>query len=1299
MQAFVPKNRRPKFDLQLRIVDLNNVPLTSGKSFVKWHLPHSTAAEHRGKTDHCPIIEHKVQYDYDATLPVRLTVDKNGMLQESFIEFEVVQEYASSGRGERITLGNVKLNLAEYVEQSEFAAAEGDELGVTRRYLMQNSKINSTLKLGIYMRQTEGDKNFIAPALKTAQVFSGIAGIMAGEQAELEDSGAAPSLTSKSRDASELQDMYRRTLAAYWSAQPGELKADECIEDIFAGGDGWGDRAKPYSPQRSAIRFTTTATGDSSTSVSGDERHTPGNRRLMRKSQDTLRPGSTYSGSPKQHVRGRGSLEQQAHHMKAEAERKRHRPHHEVDDTVLTFLSQPKVMTRHAREFARAVPERRAELSGRCILTTNVNLHCVRAAREPPSSFASVCLRCELKLARPRTYAHPRPPSYASFCSSVRRHDAADEAQALAPSEPPGQEDNAARSLRISREYIRKGKIVRQRKAKLGMRRMDEDADVLVLNTAPVHEEPEKTEPEVLEPISVPDILSSLQQDSAPATQEDVEKQLESLRPTRGNTDEPQYVTTADFVKLVAALTRGFTTAQLSGYYSTATKIKKKNVTKVLHATTQATIRSNWHPTTTDIQTRLPGVEASIGRRQKPRGIRKATLVDKILRDVWKLELLEELEAPGELELRLKEWQLKLLQTGGNDSVLARIARVRNAKAEIHWPTKILRITADKTTAEYTANDVEAALSKARTKTLKLNRWTQQLDNTRLARYKSLIDSLPADFVSSLTATDIATADEHTLIIHGLDESSVAEAKRTLERLLPFKESATRTIDTQRLDAAKNGSFLMPVFHESTSLDFQYRDLSLGRWTLPVARSVDQVKSGGQPSPQTGTESGSDLEKSSHAIVNRVASLMKPPIDSAFTGPESKPRNRQTGYWGLEPQYKVSADFGQALFPLELSDPNKVAEAAADSSRSPFQPALPGLGSLLASSDFNNLSRTETPSLLYDFLPCPEQDDRIPAIGPDFPKLFVQVRTGRDGNKPTIHKLSIGFQQRIHDVLLPDQAIDIRFFRYGRLRFSSKSHHDKNVESWLEAVCQNIESGGRLSAPSLTIDIPMWTIPGFPSDAIGMLPVKYLFSGIQFRQSVTGTLLDTQVSYSTIQSGKLGAKGGSLSAYSETLDTTKAESQIREFASKCVQMVDYITQAGAQTQPPRQAVLPRNEHSARKQRRAALRESQNGMLNEGQILGGELDDEITPAGDLVDHQEADIRLASRLDDAAPTAEAKDALNEAEVEVDEDKRDAKAKAQRQEADALLEDLFGDKAAMETADKHRDEIGTKSECEKN
>jgi hypothetical protein len=75
-------------------------------------------------------------------VPVRLTVDKSNMLQESHISFEVIQEYGSGGKDSRVVLGHLKLNLAEYVEPSE----DGEE-AVCRRYLMQASKINSTLKV------------------------------------------------------------------------------------------------------------------------------------------------------------------------------------------------------------------------------------------------------------------------------------------------------------------------------------------------------------------------------------------------------------------------------------------------------------------------------------------------------------------------------------------------------------------------------------------------------------------------------------------------------------------------------------------------------------------------------------------------------------------------------------------------------------------------------------------------------------------------------------------------------------------------------------------------------------------------------------------------------------------------------------------------------------------------------------------------------------------------------------------------------------------------------------------------
>lgn len=108
------------------------------------------------------------------------------MLQECVIHFDVYQEYNTGARADKILLGHVELNLAEYVEIHD----QDGEYGITRRYLMQESKINSTLKIGISMRQLDGERNFIAPPLRTAAVFGGIAGIIDFEQGDQDDPGS-----------------------------------------------------------------------------------------------------------------------------------------------------------------------------------------------------------------------------------------------------------------------------------------------------------------------------------------------------------------------------------------------------------------------------------------------------------------------------------------------------------------------------------------------------------------------------------------------------------------------------------------------------------------------------------------------------------------------------------------------------------------------------------------------------------------------------------------------------------------------------------------------------------------------------------------------------------------------------------------------------------------------------------------------------------------------------------------------------------------------------------------------------
>ena len=177
------------------------------------------------------------------------------------------------------------------------------------------------------MKQTEGDKNFIAPPLKTAPVFGGIAGIMTAEQADGDDGNNVPSMSSNARESGRLQDMYRRTLAASWLAQAGELPADKCIEDIFAGGDGWGTDQLGGSTEEEDEE----SDGDSRT-LRGHRRHTSGTG-----SRGTLKPTRQERKSSKGEPRtigvvsGRGSI---ADHIQSGSNAKNHthRRMHEVDE-------------------------------------------------------------------------------------------------------------------------------------------------------------------------------------------------------------------------------------------------------------------------------------------------------------------------------------------------------------------------------------------------------------------------------------------------------------------------------------------------------------------------------------------------------------------------------------------------------------------------------------------------------------------------------------------------------------------------------------------------------------------------------------------------------------------------------------------------------------------------------------------------------------------------------------------------------------------------------------------------------
>jgi hypothetical protein len=455
-------------------------------------------------------------------------------------------------------------------------------------------------------------------------------------------------------------------------------------------------------------------------------------------------------------------------------------------------------------------------------------------------------------------------------------------------------------------------------------------------------------------------------------------------------------------------------------------------------------------------------------------------------------------------------------------------------------------------------------------------------------------------------------------VIRGLDKGAVAEAERTLIRLLPFKDSTLHTIDTQEVDAAKGQGHLLPASYDVKSLELRQRNADLGRWSLPVGRKA-QV-----PSPKAHDAEPEPIERVPETLAtrnNRAAAIVRSLQQLANKGlaPDQAARAKSDELVEEGPRFKLSAEFGQALFPLIDTAPSGKSKSKPSLTSQPlFTSSIPGLSSLLSSAytqsltnvepspHFQPVNRVEELSLLYDFVAAPEQEKLEAGQTP--PTLRIQMRTDKLGGKATFRKLGLNFQEHVHSVLLPGDAVDVQFTRYGRIHHHKNSPKMKLVEQWVEAVSANIASGERLTAPDLTFQVPKYTIIG--AKGHGNLPVKYLFSGVQFRQAMNGTYDDEPASYATVQSGKLGAQGGALSMYYKN-EENSAEELLRDdgsltsFVEKALDLAATITKAAGQTQAVAKTLRPRSDESGRKQRRREERAATEDGATIRRIIGGD----------------------------------------------------------------------------------------------
>ena len=97
--------------------------------------------------------------------------------------------------------------------------------------------------------------------------------------------------------------------------------------------------------------------------------------------------------------------------------------------------------------------------------------------------------------------------------------------------------------------------------------------------------------------------------------------------------------------------------------------------------------------------------------------------------------------------------------------MLEKIARARRARLDIYKDHDVLRITADKSTAEYAANDIEEALQNTTSKRMNVDTYKALLAEEVIPKDKELALDLvysqqDFDVVSALTRTNIEKINE-----------------------------------------------------------------------------------------------------------------------------------------------------------------------------------------------------------------------------------------------------------------------------------------------------------------------------------------------------------------------------------------------------------------------------------------------------------------------------------------------------------------------------------------------------------
>ncbi|KAK7615205.1 mitochondrial inner-membrane-bound regulator-domain-containing protein [Phyllosticta paracitricarpa] len=587
-------------------------------------------------------------------------------------------------------------------------------------------------------------------------------------------------------------------------------------------------------------------------------------------------------------------------------------------------------------------------------------------------------------------------------------------------------------------------------------------------------------------------IEASIASQNAVAGQEEVNTAIHELKPSGGKT---RRIFSNERLAALRRALEGFLAPQLRRFVMVAEDESKLEALRRIDArmktgfeddeeSSRELPKSIWKEGTSPIEERLPKGRLFV----EPEKLKKADLIEYIIKRLWHVTTVEEMKTVGEIEVEVKQWHLELVTRGfgtiEQKSALDRIGNQRNVKIEVYQPENIIRFTANRTDATRAIKDLQLELGNVGSSTFSLDPFKPMLDRQGMGSILNAINQQDFEAIANISNTNIEVSDD-ALIIRATSEKNAAIARRFLINML-FLRSRT---ESKIFTGAAGQGFLHTNLLED-ALPYRYRKTDMGRWGYPIQRFKPNSSEEGKP--RQDAQLSVAPQGASTDIAHQVTSYLFSPMVEGRPD-EDRPEDENAidseepimqSLWNPKITTQFSAAYGNVLhsFDSKLGMSQLSAESITKSTKSPvFLDSIPGanpfIGGIAAlGTQVKPGTYGRTPDvLMFRFVPFPWHHKDAAAASEDIPTFSLRLALNEHG---IVRYSGSGLKlaDRNAYVLMPDKVADVAFNRREVL-YSRGALQDQQIQSFVWRTQESIEMKGKIRVPpTITLSVPSWSI-------------------------------------------------------------------------------------------------------------------------------------------------------------------------------------------------------------------------------